>query len=143
MSRPAYPSKGITFVRNNGRSMRFCRSKCHKAFKMKRNPRKRKLDAARRLVAENQHLLPRMRGSEKKALAEQGATEEEIAELEREQAMSGKKKSKVFGQEKIRQRVTVDGDIVEEREGGMQFDDDDESFDEEDGEEDEEEMDVD
>ncbi|KAM0334297.1 hypothetical protein ACHAQA_001320 [Verticillium albo-atrum] len=210
-SRPAYPSKGITFVRNDGRSMRFCRSKCHKAFKMKRNPRKvrwtksfrkaagkemtvdstlqfaarrnvpvrydrdlvqttlkamervseirsrrervfykkrmagnrqRKLDAARRLVAENQHLLPRMRGSEKKALAEQGATEEEIAALEREQAMSGKKKSKVFGQEKIRQRVTVDGDVVEEREGGMVFDDEDgESFGEEDGEEDDEEMD--
>jgi large subunit ribosomal protein L24e len=84
---------------------------------------------------------PRRRGSEKRALLEQGATEEEIAETEREQALVGKRRTAVFGEEKIRRRITVDGDVVEEREeaGGMTFEDD---ADDNDGDDDDE-MDMD
>ncbi|KLO89748.1 60S ribosomal protein L24 [Fusarium fujikuroi] len=101
--------------------------------------RERELALARKLVAENEHLLPRMRGSEKKRLRDLGMTEEEIEEMEPD-----REKTKAFGGEKKRVAIALevdeDEDEDEEDDSGMFDDEDDED---EDGDEDDEMDDID
>jgi len=72
----------------------------------------REREANRKLVAENEHLLPRMRGSERLAL--------EAAGEEVEETMVESQKAKVFGKIQKRVRIRVDGELEEE--DGMDVD---------------------
>lgn len=99
--------------------------------------RARELASARKLVAENEHLLPRLRGSEKRRLAELAAERGvDVEELEKEELANKRssKKSKVFGAEVRRLRVRTDGGVEEisERIGGQVDEDDDEDDDDDD-----------
>jgi large subunit ribosomal protein L24e len=69
--------------------------------------RQRELD--RKLVAENAHLLPKVRGSERKRMEEEGLEVDEEAVMEPAVA-------KAFGKQKIRKRQLVDGGEEDEME---------------------------
>lgn len=88
------------------------RAKRERVFAKRRLAGRRAQELAqdRRLVQTHGHLLPRMRGSEKRRLAlEQGLDKEQIEELEQQGMVA--EKSRVFGKEKIRQKVRVDGGV--------------------------------
>ena len=98
------------------------RAKRERVFYKKRmaGNRARRLEAARKLVRNHSNLLPRMRGSEKRRLAEEeGMDDEEIKRLEVEQGRE-KERARVFGREKIRikARALVDGGVEEDMEMG-------------------------
>jgi large subunit ribosomal protein L24e len=89
------------------------RAKRERVFYRRRMAGKRAIELAnaRKLVATHSHLLPRMRGSEKRRLAlEQGLAQEEIQRLEEQNVLSTEA-NKVFGKEKQRQKLRVDGDV--------------------------------
>jgi large subunit ribosomal protein L24e len=68
--------------------------------------KEREKAANRKLVAENEHLLPKMRASERAALE---AADQEVEEIPLE-----REKSKVFGKMKQRRKALVDGRVEDE-----------------------------
>ncbi|PHH73266.1 hypothetical protein CDD82_5561 [Ophiocordyceps australis] len=96
------------------------RTRRERAFYKRRmaGKRQREVDAARRLVATHSHLLPRMRGSIRVQLeqraAQEGVDVEELVEehmaMEEENRAKGLA-NKVFGGEKRRLRVRIDGEV--------------------------------
>ncbi|PNP52999.1 hypothetical protein THARTR1_06514 [Trichoderma harzianum] len=114
------------------------RARRERVFYKKRmaGKREKELAIARKLVAENEHLLPRLRGSEKKRLAELAAQGADVA-AEEELLSTRKNKIKAFGGEQRRVKVRVDGGVEEEVET---FRDEDEGEEEE--EEDDDDVDM-
>lgn len=103
--------------------------------------RAQQLREARKLVADHEHLLPKMRASERKRLEAEGVVVDEAEVLQSRR----KAPAKAFGGETRRKRVTVDGDEEEVAEGagGRVEDEDAEDFDDEDGDEEDDDMDMD
>jgi len=93
--------------------VREIRDKRERVFYKKRmaGNKERQMAADRKLVAENSHLLPRMRGSERLALEKADGVVEEV-EVRRE-------KAKVFGKMQQRLKVRIDGEVEED---GMDID---------------------
>ena len=119
------------------------RARRERVFYKKRmaGKRARELAIAKKLVAENEHLLPRLRGSEKRRL-EEIAAERGVATVEELDAETvegvlkagGKRNAKAFGGEVRRKRLLADGGEEEiiERIGGVMGDGDEDDDDEDD-----------
>lgn len=112
-SNPELTAKTLEAIKRVGE----IRLKRERAFYKKRmaGNKERQKAADRKLVAENEHLLPKMRASERMAL-EKAAQE---VDAEYEEVTIQKVKAKPFGKIQQRVKVRIDGEVEED---GMDLD---------------------
>eukprot|EP00744_Colponema_vietnamica_P001760 GILI01002877.1.p1 GENE.GILI01002877.1~~GILI01002877.1.p1 ORF type:complete len:172 (+),score=31.77 GILI01002877.1:52-567(+) len=113
-----YPGHGVEFVRNDSKIFRFCRSKCHKAFRAKRNPRKTKWTKAYRKSAGKEMMMDSTFEFEKRrnrpVRYDRNLVATTVRAIKRIQEIKARREERFF-QRRMRVRVEKEKSFIEQQ----------------------------